>query len=91
MNRITIKDLRIAANRLNVETNGPLEQSTRIDGRYSANVGNYHISQAYGGYSLHLMSNTSGGVHDVFHCGHVPARDLYNRIQGMFAGLGAKS
>lgn len=91
MNRITIKDLRIAANRLNLELDKPAEYcGPRVDGQFNANVGHYSISQAYGGYSLHQVCNTSGGVRDVFQCGHVTGRDLYNRIHGMLAGIGAK-
>jgi hypothetical protein len=53
----------------------------------TANVGNYHLSHAYGGVSLHQMSNLGGGVRDVFSCGHVPKRNLCDR---MFAFLAAK-
>lgn len=92
MNRITVKDLRAAVTRLNLELGMPAEYSSpRVEGRFNANIGHYHIGQAYGGYSLEQVSNTSGGINSVFNCGYVPARDLYNRIQGMFAGIGAKS
>ena len=47
-----------------------------IDG--VAQLGNYHISFAYGGVSLHQIYNKAGGIVDVFRRGHMPKRDLYN-------------
>jgi hypothetical protein len=44
--------------------------------------GAYHLSYAYGGVSLHqYIKPGSTAIHDTFRCGHVPKRDLYNRIQ----------
>ena len=44
--------------------------------------GAYNLSYAYGGVSLHkYIKPGSTAVNDVFRCGHVPKRDLYNRIQ----------
>ena len=82
-NRITIKTLRLNADMLNRITNSPIHAYT--DG--IANIGNYHISQAYGGYSLHRMHNHGGAVIDVFNSGHVSARELYNLIWAYARGL----
>jgi hypothetical protein len=43
-----------------------------------AQIGNYHLSYAYGGVALHRMSNSSGAVYDVFNRGHVPKRELHD-------------
>ena len=43
-------------------------------------IGAYTLDYAYGGVSLHQYRNESGGINDVFSCGHVPKRDLFNRI-----------
>jgi hypothetical protein len=87
--RITRKHLQPAIDRLNRETNSPASPWARRDedGRRRANIGNYHLSQAYGGFSLHRMVNESGGVSDVFSCGHVPARDLYNQLHAFLRGI----
>ena len=82
-NRITIKTLRLNADMLNRITNSPSDAYT--NGR--ANIGNYHISRAYGGYSLHRMCNEGGGVSDIFNSGHVPARELHNLIWAYARGL----
>ena len=86
--RITIKDLKAVAERLNRVTGSPLESYKRDkEGKLRSLVGNYHISQAYGGYSLYRMANEAGGVSDVFYSGHVPARDLYNQMQAFIRGI----
>lgn len=56
-------------------------------GIYKANIGNYHLSGAYGGYSLYRMDNDGGGVQDVLVCGYISKRDLYYRMQAFIRGL----
>lgn len=89
MQRITIKDLRNLAAMLNKITNSPAEYSTQVDGKFSANVGHYHISQAYGGYCLHRVMNTGGGVTCPIRHGHGPARVLYDSMHAYIRGLEA--
>ena len=36
-----------------------------FNGEFTANVGTYYIGQAYGGYRLEQICNTSGGARDV--------------------------
>lgn len=52
-----------------------------------ANVGNYHLSMAYGGYALNRMVNESGGAADVFNKGHMSARELSDLLHGFIAGI----
>jgi hypothetical protein len=85
--RITIKHLDAKADTINRMTNSPVESSRTVDGKWTANVGNYHISRAYGGYCLHRMCNESGGARDVFSCGHVPARELAGLMSAYTTGL----
>jgi hypothetical protein len=91
MDRIRQSDLEHYAGLINQATNSPMEPWTRDDtGKLVANVGNYYISGAYGGVSLQRNVNLSGGCTDVFNCGHVPKRDLYNRMRAYLAGLEAR-
>lgn len=89
MNRITDKYLEAVVARINAAMGTPCEPYTQnADGHgFRANIGCYHLSHAYGGVSLHQMSNASGGVRDVFGCGHVPKRDLGNRMHAFLAGI----
>jgi len=64
------------------EVNGPLGRKM-----YKANIGNYHISYAYGGVSLHRMMNEAGGVNCPIESGHVPKRELLNLMDAYISGL----
>lgn len=88
MDRITLKHLQPMVDRLNRITGSPAETWTNdADGKLIAQIGCYHLSRAYGGVSLHRMVTEGGGVSDVLYCGHVPMRDLYNRISAYICGI----
>ena len=75
MNTITKKTIEAQIERLNRETNNPPTH--------------YHLSGAYGGYSLHRMETDGGGISDVFGSGHITKRDLSSRISAMLRGIHA--
>lgn len=87
MTRLTRKQLEQSVQTLNEITNSPLEAYSKVGDKWVANIGNFHISGAYGGFSLHQMVNDGGGVRDVFYCGHVPARELFDRIHAYRRGI----
>ena len=88
MNRITNAHLKAVVDRINRATKSPMEPWTkRSDGINQAQIGNYHLSEAYGGVSLHRMVSEGGGVSDVLGTGHVTKRDLANRMQAFLRGL----
>lgn len=89
MQTVTLKTLEAVVDRINKMTNNPLESYSKVDDRYIAQVGNYHLSGAYGGYSLHRMYNLDGGITDVFQCGHVSKRELLTRMYSFLAGYNA--
>lgn len=45
-----------------------------------AQVGCYCLSSAYGGHALHQIQSEGGAVRDVLRCGHIPKRDLFERL-----------
>jgi len=86
--RITDGDLRAVCSRLNLLTSSPLEPySTDAAGKLVANIGCFHLSHAYGGVSLHRMHNEAGGVTTPLGGGHMPKRELYERMQAFAKGL----
>lgn len=92
MKRITNRDLEDLVAIINRITNSPevsWERHKLTDGRLisKSNIGNYHLSYAYGGVSLHRMSNESGGVSTPINSGHVSKRELYNLMQAYISGL----
>ena len=89
MNRVTVTHLQAVVDRINRMTGSPMHPyRTGDDGRHYANVGNYHLSRAYGGYCLDRMVSDGGGVISVLSCGHVPARELLNLMHAWINGYG---
>ena len=87
MDRITDKHLQAVVDRINRLTNSPAKPYENIDGKFTAQIGNYHLSHAYGGVCLHRMHNEGGGVSSPLSTGHIPKRELYNRMQAFISGL----
>lgn len=86
--RITEAHLQAIVDRLNRLTNSPLEPYSKgEDGRLLANVGNYHLSHAYGGVALHRMANESGGVSTPLYTGYVSKRELSERLFAFIYGI----
>lgn len=90
MTRITQKILEAKVSGLNALT-GKTDDIYRTDesGKViGGNPGTFCISGAYGGYSLHRMSDGGGtGVSDVFSCGHVSARELAGMLDAFTRGI----
>jgi hypothetical protein len=93
MNTITKADLQATVDRINRITGSPMEPYTKTgevpNQTYSANVGNYHLSGAYGGYALHRMDTDGGGVTDVLRMGHISKRALYDSMFAFIKGMDA--
>lgn len=81
--RITESQLQSVVDRINRITGSPM--NPYADGK--AQVGNYHLSYAYGGVCLHRMSNEGGGVSAPLCGGHVTKRELYGMMHAYIAGL----
>lgn len=85
--RITLSHLQAVCDRINHAHGTPLTPySKRDDGTLVANIGNFHLSGAYGGYALHQMANDGGGVRDLFG-GHMPKRELAARMHAYLRGM----
>lgn len=90
--KITQKDLEAVVRRINLITESPLESYVKdSNGKFKAQIGNYHVSGAYGGVSLHRMHNESGGVTTPLNCGYVTKKELYNLMQAFINGLQTKN
>lgn len=85
--RGTIKHLEAIVDRINRITQSPLASYKKVDEKYVAQIGNYHLDGAYGGYALHRMHNESGGVTDVLQVGHVPKPELQRLLFAYIRGL----
>jgi hypothetical protein len=83
MQRITESHLQAKIDRLNRITGSPAEPWTAG----KANIGNYHLSHAYGGVCLHRMHNSGGGVSSPLSTGHVSKRELAGLLSAFIAGI----
>jgi hypothetical protein len=87
-NRVTDKGLQCIVDRLNRMTNSPMQPWAKDEnGVYHAQIGNYHLSHAYGGVSLHRMVSDGGGVTEPVRCGHIPKRELQSAMFAYIEGL----
>lgn len=86
MNRITEKQLKALVDRINEATGSPMLPYE--NGK--AQVGNYHLSFAYGGVNLERMHNEGGGVSCPLGLGHRPKRELWDQMHAFLAGIDAK-
>ena len=85
--RITERDLNGVCKTLNKVTGNPETPFTRDEaGKHSANIGNYHIDSAYGGYKLVQMVNTGGGIRTIT-SGYITKRELYYQIHSYMDGI----
>lgn len=80
MQRITRKKLDGSVNYLNRIIGNAAEPYRKEGDKWVANIGNFHVSGAYGGFALHQMCNEEGGIRDIFQQGHMPMRELSNLI-----------
>ena len=87
MNRITDAHLFNLVKRLNNLTGNPETCYTETDTGFVANVGNFHISHAYGGVSLMRNVNESGGCSMPLMQGHTTKRDCYDQIYAFIKGI----
>lgn len=85
--RITIANLEAVVDRINRLTGSPANPWRREGDRNRANIGNYHLSHAYGGVCLHRMCNESGGVTTPLGLGHVTKRELHEQLHAFLRGI----
>lgn len=88
--RTTQKDLDGLVARLNRITNSPLEytnKSPNVSGHYSANIGHYHLDQAYGGIKLVRVCSEGGGITCPIYMGYETKRVCYGKIAAFIAGI----
>lgn len=83
--RVSIKQLKDLCTYINELKNTPIEPYTRVDNQLKANIGNYHLYQAYGAVALHRMCNEGGGITEVI--GLNTKKDLYYQLHAYIKGI----
>lgn len=87
MYRITEIMLQEKVDYLNKITGNPSTPWDVTENGPCANIGNYHLSFAYGGVGLQRMDNEGGGVHEMFGGGHGPKRELWDKLCAYIDGI----
>lgn len=85
--RVLIRHLEPLVSRINEITGSPATSYTKKDGKYIANIGNYHLDWAYGGVQLQRMDTDGGGVTQPLGGGYHTKRELYNMLHAFLRGL----
>jgi len=89
--KANIPTLQSLIERINTATNSPATPYTRIDGKLTANIGNFHLSQAQGGVCVHRMANDAGGVTTPIWHGHIIKKEAEAKMRAFLAGLEFRS
>lgn len=87
--RTTIKTLELLINQINELTNSPkTSYSKKEDGfSFEANIGNYHLYQAYGGVCVHRITNLGGGITTPIFSSCIPKKEAEYQIRAFISGL----
>ena len=85
MDRIKLQWIESLVDQLNEATNNQVTSYTKVGDKFTANIGNYHLYQAYGAVGLHKMVNQGGGVTEIFGLGS--KRETYEKIKAYLRGI----
>ena len=103
MNRITLNDIEAQLVYLNDITHSPERPYGRKEfgkwvgggrlgrsgGLGRAQVGNYHLSQAYGGVCVHRVATEAGGITTPLSQSHISKRECYVELVAFIKGIEA--
>ena len=84
--RVTKEMLENKVDHLNNVTDSPRKYFSD-DGKFTVNIDHYCIGGAYGGYELHRICTNGGGVTTPLNTGHIPKKELYDRISAFIYGI----
>lgn len=87
MSRITKQMVQNEVDTLNRMTNNPLHTYIKVNDRYTASPGNYHIVEAYGGCKLHQIVSTGVGTKEPIYTGYASKRVLFDMIRVFIQGI----
>lgn len=87
MTTITQAMLQNKIDYLNKITNSPKVSYVRDGEKFTAQIGNFNLYQAYGAYGLHRMVNEGGGVTDRYINGLHTKRELFGLLSALIDGF----
>ena len=83
--RTTIKQLDLLIAELNKQLDRPEKPYIKENGKLTAQIGNFHLYQAYGAYGLHEMATEGGGIRQTVDLG--TKKELYTALHKLIQGV----
>jgi len=83
--RTTLAQIQLLIDELNKQLDRPLKPYVKENDKLTAQIGNFHLYQAYGAYGLHEMVNENGGVKETISLG--TKRELYTALHKLIQGV----
>ena len=83
--RTTLAQIKLLIDELNKQLDRPLKPYIKEDGKLTAQIGNFHIYQAYGAYGLHEMATDGGGIRQTIDLG--TKKELYTALHKLIQGV----
>jgi len=83
--RTTLTQINLLIDELNKQLNRPLKRYIKVNGKLTAQIGNFHLYQAYGAYGLHEMVTDGGGVRQTVDLG--TKKELYTALHKLIQGV----
>ena len=83
--RVSIQQLKDLCTYINELKGTPIKPYDRIEGQFKANIGNYHLYQAYGAVGLHRMCNEGGGITEILSLS--TKKELYDKMYAYIKGI----
>jgi hypothetical protein len=83
--RVSLKQLKDLCTYINELKGTPIKPYDRIEGQFKANIGNYHLYQAYGAVGLHRMCNEGGGITEILSLS--TKKELYDKMHAYIKGI----
>lgn len=83
--RTTLAQIRLLIDELNKQLDRPLKPYIKEDGKLTAQIGNFHLYQAYGAFGLHEMVSDGGGVRQTIDLG--TKKELYTALHKLIQGI----
>ena len=83
--RTTLAQIRLLIDELNKQLDRPLKPYIKENDKLTAQIGNFHLYQAYVAFGLHEMANESGGVRQTISLG--TKKELYTALHKLIQGV----
>lgn len=83
--RTTLTQIRLLIDELNKQLGRPLKPYIKENDKLTAQIGNFHLYQAYGSYGLHEIANEGGGVRQTIALG--TKKELYTALHKLIQGV----